>query len=233
MTAPEPLRWLEPAPLWSQVPVGRQPWIAELQTDSFFDDFVAIMGGTAGRSPVELSGTRPATGESGGFLLYQPTDHRYYFVAATLACHRPGIPDHGVAPRQGERAVFVIRRVDPYGGESALVSGGAWLPATAGALVPGEREMPLHPVPVAPFAAAGTVPAALGMAAGQPSTRTVLYGYIPVAETARFRGFGDCFVIRTVLVRDPCPPVLSTPTHPFEIEEPLALVTSTIGSRKG
>lgn len=43
----------------------------------------------------------------------------------------------------------------------------------------------MHPAPVAAFAPAGSTAAALGMAEGTTSTRTVFYGYIPVGQRER------------------------------------------------
>ena len=190
----EVVQWLTPAPLWTEDAVGvasgglLQPWIAELTTDTFVDDFLALLAGTGGASPADLAATRPGTTvpETGALRLFQPLSQRYYLVAATLACRRPGIPDHAVRPGRGERVSFVLRRRDPDGTEHGFVPGGAgrpatWRPATAAALVPGERELPMHPAPVGAFAEPGTAAAALGMAAAERSTRTVFYGYIPVS----------------------------------------------------
>ena len=53
------LQWLAPAPLWTG-DVGpaasglTQPWIAELKTDRFMDEFDAMTTGEGGRSPAEL-----------------------------------------------------------------------------------------------------------------------------------------------------------------------------------
>ncbi|WP_329314753.1 hypothetical protein [Streptomyces sp. NBC_01262] len=230
--AREALRWLAPAPLWTAGTVGTasdaflRPWIAESRTHSFLDDFLATVGGTDGRSPADLSGTLPErSAQDGAFRFFMATSRRYYLVAATLVCHRPGIPDHTVQRALDERAFFVLRRIEGNGTESAFVPGptaGTWQPATAGAPVPGERELPLHPVPVAAFAAAGTTAATLGMAAGQRSARTVLYGYIPVLGGNQTKDDSPPHVIRTVLTRDPCPPVLSVRTHPFRFASGIA-----------
>lgn len=192
----EVIQWLTPAPLWTEDAVGvaagglLQPWIAELTTDTFVDDFLVLLAGTGGASPAGLAALQPDTtvAQTGAFRLFQPLSQRYYLVTATLACRRPGIPDHAVQAGRGERVSFVLRRLDPDGTEHGFVPGtgagrpGTWLPATATALVTGEREMPMHPAPVGAFAEPGTAAATLGMAAGEPSTRTVFYGYIPVAS---------------------------------------------------
>jgi hypothetical protein len=206
----EQLQWLAPAPLWNILTVGAassgltQPWIAELTSDAFVSDFLGIVGGQNGASPDGLADTVPhrTVGGADGapFRLFQPMSQCYYIVSATLACRRPGIPDRAVKPAQGERTSFVIRLLDS-GGERAWVPAGGqgsatapapgspptgqWQQATAGALVDGEEQFPMHPAPVAPFADADSTAAALGMAAGADSTRTVYYGYIPVGRRER------------------------------------------------
>jgi hypothetical protein len=189
--AAERLQWLSPAPLWQADDIGprasgvTQPWIAELTTDRFVETFIGMLAGTEGRSPADLAGTRPqitadAEDPASAYRLFQPLSQRYYLITATLACRRPGIPDHRLVTSEGERVFFVMRQVDPSGAERGLV-GDQWLPATATAVLPGEQEYPLHPAPVASFGAPGTAAANLGMAADQPSTRSVFFGYIPVA----------------------------------------------------
>ncbi|WP_405868127.1 hypothetical protein OG407_49725 [Streptomyces sp. NBC_01515] len=224
-------RWLAPAPLWTAGTVGTaseeflRPWIAELRTDSFLADFLSVLGGADGRSPADLPGTLPErSAEDGSYRLFTSRSRRYYLVVATLACRRPGIPDHAVQPALGERVLFVLRRIG-QGAEKGFVPSatdpGTWQAATADALVPGERELPLHRAPVAAFAAPGTAAATLGMAAGQPSARTVFYGYIPVSGGDTVADdVTTTYVIRAVLVRDPCGPVISAPTHPFELAGP-------------
>jgi hypothetical protein len=191
---PETFQWLSPAPLWDDALAGpagsglTQPWIAEMKTDSFIDDFLAMMAGTEGGQPSDLAGTGPtitADGTATGPVkLFQPLSQRYYLVVASLVCRRPGIPDHAVLPRRKEKATFVMRKLDSGGSESGLVAG-QWVAASGSALLPGERQYPLHPAPVAAFAGPASTPGVLGMAIGAPSTRTVLYGYIPAGQRER------------------------------------------------
>ena len=219
----DPVRWLTPAPLWTKVPepgVLDQPWIVSLATEAFFDVFQAIVGGTSGRSPAELATNGPGRDGGGAVRLKNPTDHVYNLITASLVCRRVGIPDHAVNPRRGESAAFVMRRLESSGHESGLVADGSWLPATPDALVPGEQRYPLHALAVAPFAAPGTVAATLGMALGQKSVRAIQYGYLPVTGAGKAGGFGRSMVVRTVLLRDPCPAVLSAPTAVFSIDPP-------------
>lgn len=209
--APEHLQWLTPAPLWNESPIGSaasaviQPWIAELTSDSFVPEFLGILAGENGSSPADLTNTTPATTVDrvvgGPYRLFQPLSQRYYMVAASLVCRRPGIPDHAVRPAKGERTTFVMRRLESDGTESAWVptvgasaSGkltpgappsGTWLPATATEPVPGEEQLPMHPAPVGGFAVPGSTAATLGMTKGEASSRTVFYGYIPVGRRER------------------------------------------------
>ncbi len=191
---PEMYQWLCPAPLWDDALAGpagsglTQPWIAEMTTDTFIDDFLAMMAGTGGGEPSDLAGTSPAVTAdgtaAGPVKLFQPLSQRYYLVVASLVCRRAGIPDHAVLPRRKEKTTFVMRKLAADGSESGLVSG-QWVAASAGALLPGERQYPMHPAPVAAFADPRSTPGVLGMAAGAPSTRSVLYGYIPAGQRER------------------------------------------------
>jgi len=186
------LQWLSPAPLWRAADVGpaasgiTQPWIAELRTDSFVDEFLDTLAGVAGRSPADLAGMRPevtagSTDPSTPYRLFQPLSRRYYLLTASLACRRPGIPDHRLSPAENDRVFFVMRQIDSAGAEKGFVDG-QWIPASSAAVLPGEQEHPMHPASVAAFAEPGTAAANLGMAKGSASSRTVFYGYIPVTS---------------------------------------------------
>lgn len=207
---PEDLQWLSPAPLWDQDSLASStellaPWVAELDSDDFVDDFLGLMAGRHGASPAALAATRPQVTVGGqpkaAFRLFQPLSQRYYLVVASLVCRRPGIPDHTVARARGEQVGFVLRRLDADGSERAWVptarlsptsivppgapATGSWVPAVPDDLVEGEEQLPLHAAPVAGFAAVGTPAADLGMAADEEAHRTVLYGYVPVGRRER------------------------------------------------
>jgi hypothetical protein len=191
----EVVQWLAPAPLWDALSVGAgasglvQPWITELETDTFVDDFTGILAGADGATPADLAMMAPSTtvgGISGApYRLFQPLSGRFYLVAAELVCHRPGIPDHAVTPALGETTSFVMRRLTATGEEEGFVAGlgdtGTWLPAQPGLLLAGEKDYPMHPASVAPYASPGTTTAALGLDTTSGSGRTLYYGYIPVA----------------------------------------------------
>lgn len=207
---PEDLQWLAPAPLWDSDSLAGSstllaPWVAELDSDDFVDDFLGLLSGRHGASPAALADTRPSVTVGGQpdapFRLFQPLSQRYYLVTASLVCRRPGIPDHAVARARGEQVGFVLRRLAADGSERAWVPAprlspastatpgapatGSWLPAPADDLVEGEERLPLHAAPVAGFAAAGTPAADLGMAADGEAHRTVCYGYVPVGRRER------------------------------------------------
>jgi hypothetical protein len=198
----EVVQWLAPAPLWDEGAVAAgnadiaQPWIAELTADQFVDQFLAIVRATDGSTPDQLAATAPQVSLAGQlaapYKLFHPLSQRYYVVSASLVCRRPGIPDHQVRARAGEKTTYVMRQLADDGSELAYVPAkgaaltpgapatGSWVAATGTALVPGEKQHPLHPAPVAGFAAAGSTAAVLGMASGKTSTRTIYFGYIPV-----------------------------------------------------
>jgi hypothetical protein len=206
----EQLQWLTPAPLWNTTSVGAassgltQPWIAELRSDTFVQDFLGLLSGSNGATPDGLASTVPHLTvdgtDTGAFRLFQPLSQCYYLVTASLVCRRPGIPDRAVAAAAGEKTSFVIRLIGDDGGEQAWVPAGqgstsapapgappsgTWKSATADQLVPGEEKLPMHAAPVAGFAEDGTTAATLGMAAGAQSSRTVFYGYVPVGRRER------------------------------------------------
>jgi hypothetical protein len=206
----EQLQWLTPAPLWNTTSVGAassgltQPWIAELRSDTFVQDFLGLLSGSNGATPDGLASTVPHLTvdgtDTGAFRLFQPLSQCYYLVTASLVCRRPGIPDRAVAAAAGEKTSFVIRLIGDKGEQAWVPAGGqgstsapapgappsgTWQPATADQLVPGEEKHPMHAAPVAGFAEDGTTAATLGMAAGTQSSRTVFYGYVPVGRRER------------------------------------------------
>jgi hypothetical protein len=221
----EVVQWLAPAPLWDEDAVSAgsaniaQPWISELTSDQFVDQFLAMVQATDDSTPDQLAGTAPqisVAGQSGTpYRLFHPLSQRYYIVSASLVCRRPGIPDHQVRPRAGEKTTYVMRQLADDGSELAYVpvkgaaltpgapATGNWVAATTPtALVTGEKQYPMHAAPVASFAATGSTAAILGMANGETSTRTIYFGYVsvggrekliaPIADpVATLKAFGE------------------------------------------
>lgn len=60
-----------------------------------------------------------APSEQMDFKLYQPAHLRYYLVAASLVCNRPGLPYRNINQGRQEKVSFVIRRVVPKDGQAA------------------------------------------------------------------------------------------------------------------
>lgn len=113
------------------------------------------------RTATAVALAEPVVAEPPVLKLYQPSHQRYYLVAASLVCQLPGLPDRVVDSGQQERATFVLRRLIPKSGvkrptadpstadEYAYVTNAAgtgWqrvLPTAAGAVAPGEEQLPL------------------------------------------------------------------------------------------
>jgi hypothetical protein len=155
------------APLWSIAMANpasmQQPAILRFASDKFMDDLKALLAS----APASLSGylaqkqsfrPRPAgapsnwTAPISTLKLYQPAHGHFYLVAANLVCRLPGIPDHTVEARYGEKATFVLRRISPQGQEmawTAAASGNNWAPidaASTGKVAAGEVLQPLFPM---------------------------------------------------------------------------------------
>lgn len=111
---------------------------------------------------------QPATPEGSAPKLFHPAHGRFYLVAASLVCRRPGLPDHRVDAARGERAACVLRRVRA-GQEEAWIPSpapvppdsspprpneGTWQPVLAdpalpdplARVMPGEELRPMFPV---------------------------------------------------------------------------------------
>ncbi len=104
-------------------------------------------------------------GEELAFKLYQPAHQRYYLVAASLVCDRPGLPYRNVNEGRQEKVTFVVRRVVPKSDQSdsslrieplsdnydeyafiKTISGGVWQrlePDKQSDLFEGEEQFPL------------------------------------------------------------------------------------------
>jgi hypothetical protein len=188
--------------LWGEGGVGiespalLEPFIVELTSDNFMTRFLSIMSGQDGTLPSDIGSMAPAVtaiDDTGDYRLFQPLSQRYYLVTASLVCRRAGIPDRAVAAAKGERTNFVVRRIDHVQGEQGWVPQesatpgdpptGKWVTAAPGLLVAGEEQLPMHPVPVAAFAAAGSTAATFGMT--EAGRRTVHYGYVATGRRER------------------------------------------------
>lgn len=192
------VQWVTGAPLWTSAAAGdgagmRSPALLRLASDQFMDDLAAILAaGPAGLAgyiarPVTFRPVPPGAPPNwspapGPLKLYQPLHGDFNLVAASLVCRLTGLPDHAVRAAEGERAAFVLRRLQPDGQELAWAPDGAggksWLPLSPGrgSLVADREELfPLFPVAYTEQAPGGT------------RTRRLLVGLIPVSSRETFR----------------------------------------------
>lgn len=180
------VEWLTAAPLWDAALAPgttrerfRQPAVLRFSSDSFMDQVQKLLAGTGDAGPQELADTvladtvaRPETWRdpavgwapegdpslSALLKLYQPVHGRFYLVASSLVCRRPGLPARKVDAAAEERASMVVRRLVPIDGvpfepadpatwvEHGWVGdrqAGRWEPVpAAGGLVLGEERLP-------------------------------------------------------------------------------------------
>jgi hypothetical protein len=179
------IQWLTPSPLWTELSATndltpfRRPAILRFATD----DFMPELQGVLQQAPQTLrnyiaqgenwqapaAGLDAATGAL-PLKLYQPAQARFYLVASSLTCRKPGLPDHSINRGQGENTVFVVRQLRPNHGftaadcavydptkdstkctEYAWVPGDlpGWVKVTSDGLVAGEEQIPLSPAQAA------------------------------------------------------------------------------------
>ena len=153
------VQWLAPPPLWQELSTAadtsrfRSPAILRFATDTFMQDFQSVLAnapqtlrnyvaqGETWRNPgagIDYTGPTPTL----PLKLYQPTHLRFYLIASSLACRKPGLPDHTINKAAGETVAFVVRQLRPNPGYTtadcavyspATCTEYAWIPATAGA----------------------------------------------------------------------------------------------------
>jgi hypothetical protein len=176
------VEWLTAAPLWDKALTPgnarhrfRQPAVLRFDGDSFMEEVQKLLSGreSTDESAGELADlvARPETWRDpavgwvpdghaslGELLkLYQPAHGRFYLVASSLVCRRPGLPPRKVDAAE-ERASMVVRRLVPIDGATFDPSDpatyiehgwvgdrqkGRWESVeTAGGLVEGEERLP-------------------------------------------------------------------------------------------
>ncbi|WP_438035784.1 hypothetical protein [Sorangium sp. So ce204] len=171
MTTKHEIGWVTAAPLWRGRAVApgviAAPDLLRFDSDDFMDDLTALLA----KRPADLAGkiatkktyrARPpgAPGDwpptPAALRLYQPVHGHFNLVIASLVCHTPGLPDHGVDPAKGEEAWFVLRRLRKSDArEMAWVTDAqkrhTWSPiagdAKLGEVAEGEQLLPLFMVP--------------------------------------------------------------------------------------
>ena len=205
------VQWLTPSPLWSELSAAdltsyRRPAILRFASDTFMPELQAVLQ----QSPQNLrdyvaqgeTWQNPAAGldntNSLALKLFQPVQSRFYVVASSLSCRKPGLPDHTVNRSAGESVVFVVRQLRPNPGfsvadcavydptkctEYAWIPspgvGGApgtlgdeaeWAHASGPDLVTGEEQLPLSPA----------------QTGANGSTRRTLTGLIPASRRQKY-----------------------------------------------
>jgi hypothetical protein len=154
-----PVRWSAPAPLWGDADVLATPVLLRLRGDRFMDELRALLA----RDPEAIAGLRatprshrvrppgrpadwgPAGAPPRPLKLYGAVHREFNLVAASLVCGVPGLPERRLRTAEGDRVVFVLRRLTADG-EEGWVPGtpdGAWKPAAGGELLDGEEQLPM------------------------------------------------------------------------------------------
>jgi hypothetical protein len=242
LPADHPVEWLTAAPLWTEALKDpsqvryRQPALLRFASDQFMDDLAGLLQS----KPAELKGlvARAETWEQERvgwaplaqvagektLKLYQPAHNRFYMVAATLACHRAGLPDRAIANDRQEKAGFVLRRLvknpkakqinpnDPRTyTEYGWATGGSrtgWFPATqARSALKDEERMPLFP---------------MNYCDGERKRR-LLVGFIPVASRETYQAGPDLSPL-VVPGSTPGEPDLRTDRFETRVTTPLKLL---------
>lgn len=145
--------WLKPHPLWMADGSDYTqdfffPQIVEYQTDDFME---AFLQNAAAVDPLAFRETQVVSSVANPVKLFQPTHGCFYLVCATLACRKPGFPDHTVSLAAGEKVYFVLRRfIDGFEYAWAISNDGkshTWqtLNGIGREILPGEETLPLLP----------------------------------------------------------------------------------------
>jgi len=200
-------QWLSPSPLWGELSTAsdltayRRPAILRFATDTFMADLQTVLQTAPQtlRNYVAQGETwsNPLAGlGNAGTLplkLFQPVQSRFYMVAASLTCRKPGLPDHSVNKPLGESVAFVVRQLRPNTGFSVAdtavydptkcteyawtlsASGGqpGWTQvpqASVTSLMPNEEQIPLAP----------------SQAVSNGSSRSLLVGLIPASRRQQY-----------------------------------------------
>jgi hypothetical protein len=206
--------WVTAAPLFSAF-VGtdepdedaktamRRPALLRFHSDRFMDDLQA----TVADQPVQLADNlakivsfrNPPPGAPANWVpdgaelkLFQPIHGDFNLVAATLACPRPGLPEHPVNTATHERASFVLRRVDTSG-ELAWLAGARQWAAASDPPDDDEERLPLFAIPYTDKA-------------DEDRRRTFFVGLIPTSSRDTFQNAGVAAMTptdRTTTPEDP------------------------------
>jgi len=227
------VQWLTPPPLWQEFSTladnapFRSPAVLRFATDTFMTDLQSVLAnapqtlrnyvarGETWRYPgagVDYKYTGPSPKPP--LKLYQPTHGRFYLIASSLACRKPGLPDHTVNKSAGEAVTFVVRQLRPINPNVAAPPSSdlgayaeyAWIPASGGAPVaaatptgPGtpvagqSNASPSQPgwVPASgpdPVAGEEQLPLSLTQTGSNGTSRRIYIGLIPASRRQQYVG---------------------------------------------
>jgi hypothetical protein len=142
----------------------QRPALLRFTSDRFMDELTRTLDSAAPNAlaarvaqPVSyrarpVGAEPPWTAPARALKLYQPFHGHFNLIACSLVCRIPGLPDRAVESADGERAAFVLRRLDADGNEHAWADDAAlglrrWQPiadpGADAALAPGEELFPL------------------------------------------------------------------------------------------
>lgn len=124
------IHWHTPSPLWTRVldagassPLDlEQPALLRFTSDDFMGELERVLAARPEQLAKHLARPEtwsrpgagwPAAGAASTLKLYQPSQGRFYLVAANLVCRRPGLPDRKIDAAAEESAAFLVRRLVP------------------------------------------------------------------------------------------------------------------------
>ena len=132
------VQWQTASPLWekalkdtdSEKKRFNRPAILRFDSDNFMEDLEAILNNTPSKLTDKVVQYETWEQEGAGWLdrdkeegeatslkLYHPAHARFYLVAASLACRKPGLPDKCIDIEKGESVSFVMRRLVTENGQ--------------------------------------------------------------------------------------------------------------------
>ena len=172
--------WNTASPLWEEALKDstnqrfRQPVLLRFDSDGFMEELQELVRTDPGRLREVVARAETRRDPGAGWLpqnppansqplrLYQPSQQRFYLVAASLNCRLPGLPERKVDGAVEEKVSFVLRRlgssqpgqqVDPADASTFVELGWVaegekkgWAPLMDGSLLEGEERLPLFPM---------------------------------------------------------------------------------------
>ncbi len=181
------VEWVEPALLWNSLHIEQinRPRLLHIRSDDFMPEFLAAMASRDPYAPPSEYLAEHALPAHTVETLYQPLHGSFYLVTASLVCRQLGLPDRAIDPKNGERTLFVIRRIrDGY--EQGWVETEAFRGWQSlddpKSLLPGEERFPMHPVSTSP----GGPSLANGYGRMPCDERVIYHGYLPTGNRKKY-----------------------------------------------